>query len=145
MNDLTLETASLIADETLRKGREMKFAPLTVAVLDAGGHLKVLKREDGCSLLRPQVAMGKAAATLGFGFGGRELARRAAKMPALFNSLTAMSEGNFVPLPGGVIVKNKDGRILGAVGVTGDVSENDELCAVHAIEKAGLVADTGGE
>ncbi|KZD07657.1 GlcG/HbpS family heme-binding protein [Oceanibaculum pacificum] len=145
MLDLTLEAASIIADETLRKGREMKFAPLTVVVLDAGGHMKVLKREDGCSLLRQQVAMGKAAATLGFGFGGRELARRAAKMPALFNSLTAMSDGNFVPLPGGVIIKNKDGRILGAVGVTGDVSENDELCALAGIEKAGLVADTGGE
>ena len=143
MKTLTLSTADLIVDKTMEKGRELNLAPLTVIVLDAGGQAKVLKREDGSSLLRPEIAMGKAWGTLGMGFGGRELARRAAKTPVFFGALSDMSGGRMVPVPGGVLIRSDAGDILGAVGVSGDASEKDEICAVHGILAAGLKPDTG--
>ncbi|WP_142848647.1 heme-binding protein [Telmatospirillum sp. J64-1] len=142
---LTLSSADAIVDKALQTGREKGFQPLTVVVLDAGGQIKVLKREDNASLLRPEIAIGKAWGALGLGFGGRELARRAAKMPAFMNAASDLAGGKMVPVPGGVLIRDKDGMIVGAVGVTGDLSENDELCAVAGIESVGLVADTGGE
>jgi uncharacterized protein GlcG (DUF336 family) len=143
MKTLTLSAADLIVDKALEKGRELKLAPLTVIVLDAGGQTRVLKREDGSSLLRPEIAMGKAWGTLGMGFGGRDLVRRAAKAPAFFGALSDMSGGRMVPVPGGVLIRSDSGDILGAVGITGDTSENDEICAVHGIRSAGLTPDTG--
>ena len=143
MQSLNLNKANLIVDRSLEKGRELGLAPLTVAVLDAGGHLKVLKREDGSSLLRPQIAMGKAWGVLGMGFGGRELARRAAKMPTFFNALSDLCEGKMVPVPGGVIIRDVSGEILGSVGISGDTSDKDEICAVHGIKAAGFTPDTG--
>ena len=143
MNFIPLASADLIADKALQKGRELKFAPLTVIVLDAGGQTKVLKREDDASLLRPEIAMGKAWGVLGMGFGGRELARRAEQMPAFFTALNAMSGGRMVALPGGVLIKNAEGAVIGSVGISGDTSDNDEICAVYGIEAAGLIADTG--
>ena len=143
MKTLTLSVADTIVDKTLEKGRELKLAPLTVIVLDAGGQTRVLKRDDGSSLLRPEIAMGKAWGTLGMGFGGRDLARRAAKAPAFFGALSDMSGGRMVPVPGGVLIRSDAGDILGAVGVTGDTSENDETCAVYGIHSAGLKPDTG--
>jgi uncharacterized protein GlcG (DUF336 family) len=143
MDRLTLQAASLIADTSLEKGRELGFAPLTVAVLDAGGQIKVLKREDGASLLRPEIATGKAWGVLGMGFGGRELARRAAKMQMFFGALSDLADGKMVPVPGGVLIRSASGEVLGSVGISGDASENDEVCAVHGIKAAGLVPDTG--
>lgn len=143
MKNLTLAAASLIADKALEKGRELDFAPLTVVVLDAGGQIKVLKREDDSSLLRPEIAIGKAWGTLGMGFGGRELFRRAANAPAFFNALSDMSGGRMVPVPGGVLIRSGAGEILGSVGISGDKSENDEICAVHGIRSADLIPDTG--
>jgi uncharacterized protein GlcG (DUF336 family) len=143
LDSMLLEPANMIADQALQKGRELKFAPLTVAVLDAGGQIKVLKREDNASLLRPEIALGKAWAVLGMGFGGRELARRAEQMPAFFTTLNAMSAGRMVALPGGVLIRNREGRVIGSVGISGDTSDNDEICAVHAVQAAGLSPDTG--
>jgi uncharacterized protein GlcG (DUF336 family) len=143
MQSLTLEIANVIADKALEKGKEIGLAPLTVVILDAGGHLKLLKRGDGSSLLRPQIATGKAWGVLGMGFGGRELARRSAKSPIFFNALSDLSDGKMVPVPGGVIIRSALGEILGSVGISGDVSEKDELCAVHGIKTAGLTPDTG--
>jgi uncharacterized protein GlcG (DUF336 family) len=143
LNSITLDQASVIADQALHKGRELKFAPLTVAVLDAGGQLKVLKREDNSSLLRPEIAIGKAWGVLGMGFGGRELARRAELVPGFFTALNVMSNGRMVPVAGGVLIKNSAGQVVGAVGISGDTSDNDEICAVHGIKAAGLMADTG--
>jgi uncharacterized protein GlcG (DUF336 family) len=142
MTSLSLAQASLIVDKALEHGRALALKPLTVAVLDAGGHLVALKREDGSSLLRPQIAQGKAWGALGMGFGGRELARRAAAAPAFIAALSDASEGRIIPVPGGVLIRAK-AAIIGAVGVSGDVSEQDEACAVHGIEAAGLGADTG--
>lgn len=143
MDPLSLEQANLIADKALEKARELKFAPLTVVVLDGGGHIKVMKREDNSSLLRPDIAVGKAWGVLGMGFGGRELARRAEKMPMFFTALNAMSDGRMVPLPGGVLIRNKQGQIIGSVGISGDTAANDDICAVHGVNAAGLTADTG--
>ncbi len=143
MQSLTLQVSNLIADKALEKGRELDFTPLTVAVLDAGGQIKVIKREDGSSLLRPEIAMGKAWGVLGMGFGGREIARRASKMPAFFGALSDLSGGRMVPVPGGVLIRSQSGEILGAVGISGDTSDNDEVCAVWGIRAAGLKPDTG--
>jgi uncharacterized protein GlcG (DUF336 family) len=143
MTALSLAQASLIVDKALEQGRTLKLKPLTVAVLDAGGHLVALKREDGASLLRPQIAQGKAWGTLGMGFGGREFARRAAAAPSFMAALMDASEGRVIPVPGGVLIRTAEGAIIGAVGVSGDLSEQDEACAVFGIKAAGLVADTG--
>lgn len=143
MEKLTLAAADIIADKALEKGKELKFQPLTVVVLDAGGQIKVVKRDDGSSLLRVEIALGKAWGNLGMGFGGREIARRGAKMPGFFAALSDMSGGRMVPVPGGVLIRSAAGEILGAVGISGDTSENDETCAVHGIVAANLKADTG--
>jgi uncharacterized protein GlcG (DUF336 family) len=140
---LTLAQASIIVDVALQKGRDLKLHPLTVAVLDAGGQLKALKREDHSSLLRPEIAIGKAWGVLGMGFGGRELARRAALAPGFFAVLSDLSGGKMVPVPGGVLIRDAGGAVLGSVGISGDVSEQDEECAVAGIAAAGLRADTG--
>ena len=140
---LTLEQACIIIDKALEKGRGLGLKPLTVAVLDAGGHLTALKREDGSSLLRPEIAGGKAWGALGMGFGGREFARRAAGNPVFIQALSAASGGRIIPVPGGVLIRDKSGDIVGAVGISGDTSENDELCAVYGVSITGLVPDTG--
>jgi uncharacterized protein GlcG (DUF336 family) len=145
MTALTLAQASIIVDKALEKGRELNLQPLTVVVLDAGGQLKAMKREDGSSLLRPEIATGKAWGTLGMGFGGREFARRvAAGGQAFMQALTVASGGRIVPVPGGVLIRaSAGGDIIGAVGISGDTSDKDEICAVHGIACAGLAADTG--
>jgi uncharacterized protein GlcG (DUF336 family) len=143
MPSLTLDLASTIVDTALATGKQRGFAPLTVVVLDAGGCLKAAKRADGCSLLRPEIATGKAWGVLGMGFGGRELARRAKDAPLFYTMLSDVSQGRMVPVPGGVLIRAHDGAILGSVGISGDTSDNDEICAVAGIEAAGLVADTG--
>ena len=143
MTALTLNQASTIVDKALEKGRELKLHPLTVVVLDAGGQLKAMKREDRSSLLRPEIALGKAWGTLGMGFGGREFARRAAANPIFLQALMAASGGRIVPAPGGVLIRDAGGEIVGAVGISGDTSDKDEICAVHGIRSAGLTPDTG--
>ena len=140
---LTLDQASTIVDKALEKGRELKLQPLTVVVLDAGGQMKALKREDGSSLLRPEIAGGKAWGVLGMGFGGREFARRAAANPVFLQALMAASGGRIVPVPGGVLISDAVGGVIGSVGISGDTSDKDEACAVYGISCAGLVADTG--
>ncbi|PWB64033.1 MAG: GlcG protein [Bradyrhizobiaceae bacterium] len=140
---VTLAQASTIVDAALRKGREMSLAPLTVAVLDAGGHLVAFKREDRSGLLRYDIAYGKAWGALGMGFGSRELAERSARMPAFVTALTTIAQGRLVPVPGGVLVRNERGDVLGAVGISGDTSDQDEACALAGIEAAGLKAQVG--
>ena len=142
MSRLPLTKADTIVTTALRRGRELDLAPLTVAVLDAGGHLVVLKREDESGILRVEIATGKAWGALGMGFGSRELFERAAKAPAFVNALTAASQGRVVPVPGGVLIRDDSG-IVGAVGISGDNSDNDEICAVAGVEAAGFVPQTG--
>ena len=142
-NGLTLAQANSIVQAALAKGREMGLLPLTVVVLDAGGQVKALQREDGSSLLRPEIATGKAFGALAMGLGGRELARRAQAMQGFMNALSDLAGGRAVPVPGGVLACDADGVILGAVGISGDVSAQDEVCAVAGIQAAGLRPDTG--
>ncbi len=140
---VSLEQASTIIDAALAKARTQDLMPLTVAVLDPGGHLVALKREDNSGILRVEIATGKAWGALGMGFGSRELAERAAKAPAFIDAIAAASQGRLVPVPGGVLIRDADGQLLGAVGISGDVSDADEACAVAGIEAAGLAAQTG--
>lgn len=140
---ITLEAAIRIAEATLAHARAEKMKPLAVAVLDPRGALKAYLADDGTSLLRLDIAFGKAWGTLGMGFGGREFGRRSAKAPAFMTALMTASGGRIVPAQGGLLIRNAAGMIVGAIGVTGDTSENDEACAVAAITKAGLVPDTG--
>ncbi len=143
MTFLTLRFADTLIDAALKKGREMKFHPLVVAVLDPRGILKAYKAEENTSLMRFDISFGKAWGAQGMGFGNRELARRSSKAPMFFNSLQVMTEGRMVPVPGGVLIRNAAGLIVGSVGISGDTSENDEICAVAGIQAAGLVPDTG--
>ncbi|WP_374303314.1 heme-binding protein [Paracoccus sp. (in: a-proteobacteria)] len=139
---LTLALAQELAEQCLSRAQELKLKPLTVAVLDASGQLKVLLRQDGTSLMRPDIAQGKARGAIGMGLGSRALYQRAQEQPYFIQAMNAIAGGSLVPVPGGVLIKNGD-AIIGAVGITGDTSDNDEACAVHAIEKLGLVADPG--
>jgi uncharacterized protein GlcG (DUF336 family) len=116
---------------------------LTVAVLDAGGHLITLQREDGASLLRPQVAIGKAWGAIALGKGSRLLALDAQQRPAFIAALNSLGQGSVVPAPGGVLIRDHAGNVLGAVGISGDLSDVDEQCAITAIEALGLRADAG--
>ena len=145
MSVVTLAQASSIVDVALRKGRETSCAPLTVAVLDAGGHLVAFKREDKSGILRYDIAYGKAWGALGMGFGSRTLFERAANTPQFFNALYAASGGRVVTNPGGVLIRDAGGDIVGAVGISGDTSDKDEACAIAGIEAAGLKADPGGQ
>lgn len=143
MESVSLEAASIIVDQALAKGRDMKFRHLAVAVLDPRGCLKAYKAEDGTSLMRFEIAFGKAWGALGMGFGTRELERRGDSAGLFFNSLQAMAGGKIVPAPGGVLIRNNAGQVVGAVGISGDNSDNDELCAIQGIAAAGLKPDTG--
>jgi len=145
MISLTLAQASTIVDVALKTGREHNFQPLSVAVLDAGGHLVAFKREDRSGILRFDIAFGKAWGALGMGLGSRTLAGRAPKQPAFFTALSAASGGRLIPAPSGVLIRDKDGDVVGAVGISGDVSDNDEKCAIAGIQAAGLTADPGKE
>ncbi len=145
MAGITLSQATTIVEDALRKARETGCAPLAVAVLDEGGHLKAFAREDGAGIIRPQIAIGKAWGALGMGVGSRTLARRVAEQPhaqPFFAALSAMSGGRVVPAPGGVLIRSA-GAVIGAVGISGDASDKDEACALAGIEAAGLVGDTG--
>ncbi|HEY4163451.1 MAG TPA: heme-binding protein [Dongiaceae bacterium] len=126
MTELTLAIADEIASACLAKGRAIGCAPLTVAVLDAGGHVIVSKRSDGSGIIRNEIAYAKAWGALGMGLPSRALADRAAKAPQFFTSLAAVSGGRMIPVPGGVLIKSSEGRLLGAIGVSGDTSDRDE-------------------
>jgi uncharacterized protein GlcG (DUF336 family) len=142
---VNLAQATTIIDVALKRAREMNLAPLSVAVLDAGGHLVAFKREDRSGILRYDIAYGKAWGALGMGFGSRTLFERAAAAPQFFNALYAASGGRMVTNPGGILIRDAGGDVIGAVGISGDTSDNDEACAIAAVSAAGLTADPGGQ
>lgn len=143
MTAITLAAANRLAEHALATGRDIKAAPLTVAVLDSGGHLVSLQRQDGASLLRPHVAIGKAWGAIALGKGSRLLATDAQARPAFFAALNGLGQGGVVPAPGGVLIRDQQGVVIGAVGISGDVSDVDERCAISAIEALGWAADAG--
>jgi len=140
---LTLDEADQIATQAILAGRKHEFQAIAVAVLDVRGCLKVFKADEGTSLLRGEIAIAKAAGALGLGVGGRNLAKRAEQSPTFFQSLNAVSYGRMVPVRGSVLIRKKTGELVGAIGISGDTAENDEVCAIAGIEATGLVADAG--
>lgn len=137
---ISLETAKAITAGARAAGRERGLKPLTVVVLDAGGHVLSVEREDGASNNRFEIAFGKAYGALALGMGSRSLMARAEQQAYFINSAAAAIGGKLVPVPGGVLVKDETGTVIGCVGVSGDTSDNDELAAIAGIESAALVA-----
>ena len=141
MTELTLAKANAIIEAALSKAKELNFKPLCVVVLDAGGHLVASQRQDGASFLRPEIASGKAFGGLAVGSGSRALSKVAVERPHFFQGLSGVSGGKIVPVPGGVLIRAKSGDILGAVGISGDTSDNDEAAAIAGVEAAGFAAE----
>lgn len=143
MTQLTLEHASSIADAALAAATGHGFAPLAIVILDAGGHDLVVKRSEAASFYRTEIARTKAVGCLGMGMGGRDLAKRAKAVPGFYAALATVTSGGLLPMPGGVLIRDNSGAIVGAVGVSGDTGDNDEIAAIAGIEAAGLSADPG--
>lgn len=137
---ITLSQARQIADASLVKGRELGLKPLSVVVLDARGSVVAALSEDGCAQLRPKVAHGKANAAIGLGMGTRALMNRAEQQAYFIQAVNGAFGGDMVPVPGGVLIKDRAGTLLGAIGISGDTSDNDEAVAIAGIEAANLVA-----
>ena len=143
MTDLPLAKALKIINSALAKGKELGFKPLAVVVLDAGGHVKAFQRQDGASMMRFEIATGKAYGAVALGMGSRWLNAQAETRPHFLEGLSGVSGGKIVPIPGGVLVRDRKGAIIGAVGITGDTSDNDEIAAIAGIEAAGFTPDAG--
>ncbi len=140
-SSLDLATATRITDEALKLRAAHKLLPLAIAVLDSGGNVVSFRREDGCGVLRHDIAMGKAWGALGMGMATRQIRDRLANRPTFQSALAAASDGRFIPTPGGVLILNKQDVAIGSVGISGDASDKDEFCAIEAIKTAGLRAE----
>jgi uncharacterized protein GlcG (DUF336 family) len=140
---INLGAARTIVVRALAHARSSDFPPMTVAVLDAAGRLVAFAGEDGSSLLRERIARGKAHGALNMGMGSRSLAARAVSNPAFVNSLVSLADGNLVPVPGGVLIRDGNDAVIGAVGVSGHLPDDDEACAIHGITACDLRADPG--
>ena len=137
---ITLSQARQVVDASLAKGRELGLKPLSVVVLDTRGSLVAALSEDGCAQLRPKVAHGKANAAIGLGMGTRALMNRAEQQAYFIQAVNGVFDGDMVPVPGGVLIQDAGGALLGVVGISGDTSDNDEAAAIAGIEAAGLSA-----
>jgi uncharacterized protein GlcG (DUF336 family) len=141
---VTLAQATTIVDAALKTAREKNQMSQTVVVLDAGGHVVCAKREDGSGIIRFEIAVGKAYGALGMGWGSRTSGERFAQNPNFLSAIVGASGGGIVPNAGGVLIRDAAGKIIGAVGISGDTADNDEIIGVAGIEAAGLKADPGG-
>ena len=141
MNDLTLREAKIIIRKALEKGKELGFKPLSVAVLDAGGHLIAFERSDGAAPGRVAIATGKAYGAVMLGMAGREQMARAEQQAYFMQAVNGALQGQVVPVPGGVLIRDAKLNVVGAVGVTGDLSDNDEICAIAGVEATNLTAE----
>ena len=137
-SSLDLASANRIIETAIVERRNHGLLPLTVVALDAGGNLVACQREDGCGVLRFDIAFGKAWGALGMGMSSRLIRDRLKERPAFQGALANASGGRFIPVPGGVLVLDKDGKAIGAVGISGDASDKDEYCAIAAIRGAGF-------
>lgn len=137
---INLEQARTLIAAARAKGREMALNPLTVVVLDAGGHLVAMEREDGSAYGRPDIAAGKAAGALAMGTSSRKLGDIAAERPQFMAALSASWNGKLIPAAGGVLIRDASGALLGGVGVSGDLSDRDEEAAMAGVAAAGLMA-----
>jgi uncharacterized protein GlcG (DUF336 family) len=141
MTSLTLQQALTIIEGTFQSGKQSNSAPLTVAVLDSGGKLVTLQRQDGASMMRPDIAIAKAWGALALGCSSRKLAQDACDRPAFISAINVLAQGNMVPVPGGLLIRSTCGEIVGSVGVSGDLSDLDEQCALAGIDHAELLTD----
>jgi uncharacterized protein GlcG (DUF336 family) len=141
MSALTLAQANKIIAKALEKAREMKIKPVSIVVLDDGGHLKAMQREDGASMFRFDVATGKAWAAVAMGASSRALAGRAKDNPNFFVTLAATAHGKFLPQTGGVLIRDAGGAIVGSAGASGGTGDEDEAVCAYGIEQAGFTAD----
>jgi len=139
MNRVSLDQANRIISGIIQTGSEMKLKPLSAVVLDPGGHVIAFQRQDGASIMRFQIATGKACGALGLGVSSRKIGEMAAERPSFVASLGPIMPQGLIPVAGGVLVMDR-GEVIGAVGVTGDTSDNDEACALAGIAAAGLKA-----
>lgn len=143
MADLTLDIARKILDAALAKVVEKKLKPMSITVLDARGCVKASLAQDGTSLMRNEIAYGKAYGALSLGIGSRAIFQRAQEQPYFVDAISTMTKGAMIPVPGGVLILDGSGALLGAIGISGDTSDNDEICAIAGIEAAGLKANAG--
>lgn len=143
MPDLSLDIARKILDAALAKVIEMKLKPMAITVLDARGCVKASLAQDGTSLMRGEIAHGKAYGALALGLGSRALFKRAEEQPFFIDAVNTMARGALIPVPGGVLIQDQSGALLGAIGISGDTSDNDEIACVAGVEAAGLKASTG--
>lgn len=141
--NITLDQARVITEASLTKGRELGLKPLSVVVLDTRASTVAILSEDGVSQMRAKIAHGKANAAIALGMGTRALMNRAEQQAYFIQSINGLADGDMVPVPGGVLIKDADGALLGAVGISGDTSDNDEAAALAGVEAAGLTAETG--
>lgn len=139
MSTLTLQQASAIITAALAKSKEAGYQPMGIAVLDAAGNLKAFVSEDGASMFRFEIARGKAWGAVGMGVSSRVLGERAKGNPNFFVSLAAASDGKFLPQTGAVLIRDADGKLLGAVGASGGTGDEDEAICAAGVEAAGLV------
>jgi uncharacterized protein GlcG (DUF336 family) len=143
MTLLTLDPALKIMTTVLKTATDRNLKPMAVAVLDSRGCIKAAAAQDGTSLLRIEIAHGKAYGALALGMGSRAIFKRANEQPYFVDAINTMARGALVPVPGGVLIEDGKGVVIGAVGISGDTSDNDEACAVAGIEAAGLTANVG--
>lgn len=141
LTPLPLDQASTIIETAITKGREANLKPLTVVVLDLGGQMIAMKREDGSGIIRQEIALGKAYGALGLGINSRIIFEKMTERPTFLAAIAAASGGRVVPVPSGVLIKNADGKVIGAVGISGDTSDKDEYAAIEGVKAAGLTAD----
>ena len=140
---ITLDQARIIAEASLAKGRALRLKPLSVIILDPRLSVVACNSEEGVSQMRWRIAQGKANAALQLGMGGRALMARAEQQAYFIQSMNGLAGGEFVPVPGGVLIRDANGNLLGAVGISGDTSDNDEAAALAGIAAAGLIAEAG--
>jgi uncharacterized protein GlcG (DUF336 family) len=138
VDKLMLEQANTLIHAAFAEGKKIGAAPLAIVVLDAGGHVVTCQRQDGATYLRFDLAFAKAYGAIGMGMGSRGLAKRAKKMPHFMEGAINASKGRLIPAPGGVLILNHEGEVIGAVGVSGDTSDRDERVAVVGIAAIGL-------
>jgi len=137
---LTLDQANRVIAAALARSTEAGYKPMAVVVLDDAGHMKAVQRQDGASMLRVDIATGKAWAAIGMGAASRVLTQRAKDLPAFFNAIAASAQGKFIPQTGAVLIKEADGHVIGAVGASGGTGDEDELICIAGVEAAGLQA-----
>ena len=140
---ISLSQSRTLIEGALAKGRELDLKPLSVVVLDPRAAMVAMMSEDGVSQMRARIAHGKANAAIALGMGTRALMNRAEQQAYFIQAVNGVAGGDMVPVPGGVLVQNQEGTLLGAVGISGDTSDNDEAAAIAGIEAAGLNAITG--